>query len=474
VEAAAAVRELPEDVLPADVEGRLPAGVRASLRAAISQAALAGDSELEVINQAVRTAEASQPGIGRFSLDVATASVVEGEFLRLTLRRDTTAGAASVQWRTAPETARAGEDFIGAGGRTVSFAAGEASKTIRVETIDDGVEEDDERFRVELLAPENAELGTPAVVEVTLLDASSLPPPPPPSDAGSFTLSAITPIVTEGESVTLTIHRSVANAAASVNWRTVTGSARPGEDYAGEGGRTVNFAVGQTEHRFSVAVFTDGLAEGDEDFGVRLVDPTNGATLGTPSELLITLLDSDPPGEGGYFAPELTSAVVTDEGYVLTWTHPRHAPEGGYDIIADGSVSDVAWRTMGLTATVATLDSTVRHCFRVEARYPSDGEFRLSNELCVEPDPADGIATLSWTPPTERVDGSVLDNLAGYEVHYGQDETRLNQVIVIDNPGLTSFVVEGLRQGTWHFGMKAVDADGRRSALSDIGSKTFP
>ena len=69
--------------------------------------------------------------------------------------------------------------------------------------------------RVELLAPENAELGTPAVVEVTLLDASTLPPPPPPSEAGSFTLSAITTIVTEGESVTLTIRRGVADAAAS-------------------------------------------------------------------------------------------------------------------------------------------------------------------------------------------------------------------------------------------------------------------
>ena len=191
----------------------------------------------------------------------------------------------------------------------------------------------------------------------------------------------------------------------------------------------------------------------------------------------VTIVDAGEPA-AEYYAPELLSARADGESYVLTWRHPQHPPEGGYDIVVDGNNTGTDFRTTSLSATVGPLDPATRHCFRIEARYPTDQEFRRSNELCVDPDgpppPGNGTATLTWTPPTERVDGSALDNLAGYEIHFGHDQTRLDQVIVIDNPGLTTYVVESLGQGTWHFGMKAFDAEGRRSALSNLGSKTFP
>jgi len=87
------------------------------------------------------------------------------------------------------------------------------------------------------------------------------------------------------------------------------------------------------------------------------------------------------------------------------------------------------------------------------------------------PVPAVGNATLRWTPPTEREDGSTLENLAGYKVRYGLDSIDLENVITLENPGLTSYMVENLHPGTWYFAVTAFDADGRESDFSNVGSK---
>ncbi len=94
----------------------------------------------------------------------------------------------------------------------------------------------------------------------------------------------------------------------------------------------------------------------------------------------------------------------------------------------------------------------------------------------VEPPPPPeptGTALLSWHPPTEREDGSPLINLAGYRVFYGQDSEDLDIVVELDNPGLTSYLIEYLDLGTWYFSMTALDDEGRESAPSDIASKTI-
>lgn len=91
----------------------------------------------------------------------------------------------------------------------------------------------------------------------------------------------------------------------------------------------------------------------------------------------------------------------------------------------------------------------------------------------VEPPPGDSAATLSWNPPTEREDGTVLTDLAGYRIQYGTGPNELTYTIVIDNAGLSSYVVEGLSSGSWYFGMIAVDSQGNKSILSEIVSKTI-
>lgn len=87
--------------------------------------------------------------------------------------------------------------------------------------------------------------------------------------------------------------------------------------------------------------------------------------------------------------------------------------------------------------------------------------------------PAVGDAFLSWQPPTQNTDGSALTNLAGYRVHYGSSPSTLNQVITINNPSITSYVVNNLSAGTHYFAVTAFTTSGSESALSNIASKTI-
>ena len=80
--------------------------------------------------------------------------------------------------------------------------------------------------------------------------------------------------------------------------------------------------------------------------------------------------------------------------------------------------------------------------------------------------------TLSWMPPTENTDGTVLTDLAGYRIYYGRNAGTLNQTIVLDNPGLTRHVVEGLSPAKWYFAMTSVNHDGIESKRSAIIGKT--
>jgi hypothetical protein len=82
-----------------------------------------------------------------------------------------------------------------------------------------------------------------------------------------------------------------------------------------------------------------------------------------------------------------------------------------------------------------------------------------------------GTAILEWIPPVTTTDGATLTNLAGYRIYYGTDVTKLVQRIDITNPGVASYVIEGLKPATYYFAVTAVNARGAESARSNAGRK---
>ncbi|HEU4619245.1 MAG TPA: putative Ig domain-containing protein [Gammaproteobacteria bacterium] len=88
---------------------------------------------------------------------------------------------------------------------------------------------------------------------------------------------------------------------------------------------------------------------------------------------------------------------------------------------------------------------------------------------------ASGSATLTWTAPTQRTDGSPLLDLAGFRIYWGTSSDSLGNKIPVDNPGLTTYVVENLASGyTYYFATTAVDSKGVESSMSNVASKSIP
>ncbi|WP_303906937.1 fibronectin type III domain-containing protein [Thiohalomonas denitrificans] len=83
---------------------------------------------------------------------------------------------------------------------------------------------------------------------------------------------------------------------------------------------------------------------------------------------------------------------------------------------------------------------------------------------------ANGSAAISWTPPTTRTDGSVLTDLAGYRLRYGQNSGDYSEMVEF-GAGITSYVIEQLNQGRWYFTMTALDGNGLESEFSEEGQK---
>jgi hypothetical protein len=84
-----------------------------------------------------------------------------------------------------------------------------------------------------------------------------------------------------------------------------------------------------------------------------------------------------------------------------------------------------------------------------------------------------GSATLSWDPVTKDTSGNTLQDLAGYEIHYGTSAETMYNVELLTNPNQTTYTVTNLSPGTWYFGVSAYTTAYTESALSNVASKTI-
>jgi hypothetical protein len=76
--------------------------------------------------------------------------------------------------------------------------------------------------------------------------------------------------------------------------------------------------------------------------------------------------------------------------------------------------------------------------------------------------------TLSWVPPVENTDGSSLTNLAGYRVYSGETEHALELREEIDNPGVSSYVIDSPEASEIYFAIASVSSKGVESELSNV------
>jgi len=87
--------------------------------------------------------------------------------------------------------------------------------------------------------------------------------------------------------------------------------------------------------------------------------------------------------------------------------------------------------------------------------------------------PDSGSATLNWTPAVWNTNGTALTDLAGYKIHFGTSPDDLSTVVVVANPGTTSYQVTNLSSGTWYFAVAAYTSTGVEGILSNVASKSI-
>jgi hypothetical protein len=85
-----------------------------------------------------------------------------------------------------------------------------------------------------------------------------------------------------------------------------------------------------------------------------------------------------------------------------------------------------------------------------------------------------GSATLSWTAPTENEDGSPLTDLAGYKIYWATMSGPYPNSVTINNPRITTYVIENLAPGTYEFVSTAFNSAGVESTYSNTATKTIP
>ncbi len=80
---------------------------------------------------------------------------------------------------------------------------------------------------------------------------------------------------------------------------------------------------------------------------------------------------------------------------------------------------------------------------------------------------------LTWSAPTENVDGTPLTDLAGYRIYYGTASRNYTDMTEITNPATTSHTLD-LASGDYYVAMTALDQQGNESAYSNEVLKTAP
>jgi Calx-beta domain len=260
------------------------------------------------------TVTLSEPARGGESIDYATADGGSAS---------TATGVASL-----PAATDGTADYQTTNG-TLTFAAGDTSKTITIPLNPDSVIEDDETFTVTLLHANHLQGGDPSQATVTILDDDS---------AGTLAFSAQRYDVNETDrQATITVRRSGGfGGSASVDYATSDGTAHAPDDYASTSG-TLTFADGEKTKTFQIPVAWDGRQEGDETVSIQLSNFVSDDDPTISKAAVLHIADNGASGPVQFSAP---SYDVLENAGQATITVSRSGGSLGGPVTVDYATSD--------------------------------------------------------------------------------------------------------------------------------------
>ena len=186
------------------------------------------------------------------------------------------------------------------------------------------------------------------------------------------------------------------------------------------------------------ACLSDSASGGSDSAAVslRITSPSSASTIDTTDTFV-----------------SLAGTASSDAGiFQIVWANDR-----GGEGVANGTSS---WQTARITLESGENRITV---IAEDTAGATASRSIVVNRESGQP----GSATLSWTAPTTRTDGSPLTNLSGYKIFYGRMSGIYDYQIDINNPGVLTYVIENLASGDWYFALTAYDSAGVESDRSN-------
>ena len=258
--------------------------------------------------------------------------------------------AVTVSYATSDGTAVAGVDYRAASG-TLTFAPGDASATVAVALLADGVDEPEETFALELASAANATLAVAGAAGV--IEDADAPPALSVADARGAEGGTAAFAVTLAGSTSLAV---------TVAYATSDGTAVAGGDYVAASG-ALTFAPGDAAATVVVRLLADGVDEPEETFALQLSAAAN-ATLAVASAAG-AIGDADPPpalsvadargAEGGAAAFAVTIAGSTSRAVTVGYATADGTAVAGVDYEAASGALTFAPGDAAATVSVALL-----------------------------------------------------------------------------------------------------------------------
>ncbi len=170
----------------------------------------------------------------------------------------------------------------------IVIEAGQTSNSGTIQTLPDYEEEEEETFTVAFGAlPPEISGGRLLSRTVTIEDSPQQPP--------EVSLSVDQRRIDEGDQVTVTLKISSPLDDGVTIPLTLTNGTTTSEDYRLSGSPDLVIPGGKDEAELMIEALNDSLLEEDETFKIALSDVPNAVVQGTPSEIEMTIIDTDVP-----------------------------------------------------------------------------------------------------------------------------------------------------------------------------------
>ncbi|HEY9836555.1 MAG TPA: Calx-beta domain-containing protein, partial [Vampirovibrionales bacterium] len=267
-----------------------------------------------------------RPSSIQFSTSTYSIREDEGS-VTITVTRDSAIGTVSVDYVTqspnSSNPATADVDYIPTLG-TLTFNPGETTKTLTIPILDDEFVEGNQTVQIALSNPSpGAELGEISTAILEIID----------HEPGVLEFISASSSGLEGNSSTAvdTVVGTIRRSGGSDGEVTVqvvldnpVGTATSGEDYTTPFPISVTFADGETADReVAIALVGDLVNEPDETIPLQLVNPSNGARVGTQSSTIYTLVNDDAgmniPTASNFIAENITTPGGTSHTFTIDY-----------------------------------------------------------------------------------------------------------------------------------------------------------